>query len=145
MRHARLFAIPLLLLAVAAVPGCSGIGSSAYPTGPQLAAATGPVRLSATRDPARARQLGVVEAHGDRRRATLLAIADEFRGRVASLGGDAGRIDGFATRFDMVTETYTYGCGTPKMPMTCTGTRQVEVPTLTLTGRAFKLAPGVAP
>ena len=144
MRHAPAGLVSLLLGALLS-SGCTGIGSSAYATGPGLAPSTGPVRLSATRDPSGARPLGVVEAHGDRRRATVPAIAEEFRARVASLGGDAGRIDSFATKYEMVTETYMYQCGAPKMPMTCTGTRQVEVPTLTFTGRAFKLAPGAKP
>jgi hypothetical protein len=87
----------------------------------------------------------MVEAHGDMRRATLVAVSEEFRARVASLGGDAGRVDTIATRYETHVETYTYSCGSPKAPMTCTGTRAVEVPTLTLAGRAFKLAPGVKP
>lgn len=147
------------LLALAAIlglaGGCRGVGSSALATGPKLAASSAPVRLSSTRDPARAQPLGVVEAHGDRRVATLDAIAEEFRGRVASLGGDVGRIDNFATRYEMVTETYSYDCSTTmttgyppmttRIPRTCSGTRTVEVPTLTLTGRAFKAARGATP
>ncbi len=92
-----------------------------------------------------AQPLGVVEAHGDMRRATLFAVSEEFRARVDSLGGDAGRVDTIATRYETHMETYTYSCGTQTAPMTCTGWRQVEVPTLTLAGRAFKLVPGVKP
>jgi hypothetical protein len=137
--------LPLVALAGAHCAGCTGVGSSAYATGPKLEASTGPVLLTATRDPMGAQPLGVVEAHGDMRRATLFAVSEEFRARVASLGGDAGRVDSIATRYETHRETYTYSCGTPTALMTCTGSRQVEVPTLTLAGRAFKLAPGVKP
>jgi len=143
MRHDLLALAVLQLLALGA--GCTSVGSSAYASGPRLAPSSAPVLLSATRDPSGAGALGVVEAHGDRRSASLAMIGDAFRSSVASLGGDAGRIDSFVTRWEIVTEAYTYACGGPKTPMTCTGSRQVEVPTFTLTGRAFKLAPGATP
>ena len=138
-RMRALAASGALMLATA----CSQLGSSGYrTTGPELAPTQAPVFVSATRDPAAAWELGVVEAHGRRSVDTLEEIVSEFRARVASMGGDYGRIDRFDTRHDMVTETYTYGCGTPQAPMTCTGSRQVEVATLTVVGRAFRISRG---
>lgn len=160
----------LLSLATLAT-GCTTVGSSAYTTGPRLAPSASPVRVSATRDPAAGAELGAVEAHGHPP-ATLAALVEEFRGRVASLGGNYGRIDGFATRYEEVQEEYSYDCGTTEtryetrtdfrpgadgtstiitetvpvteyVPKTCHDTRWVEVATFTLTGRAFQV--GEAP
>lgn len=154
--------LPLLL-----GTGClAPVRSSVYATAPALPPTTAPVAVSATRDPAGARTLGVVEASGHLPAATLAALVSEFRARVASMGGDFGRIDSFATRHEMVTETYQYDCGTDEIdhetrtvfgtapdgtptvstetvpvvkhvPKTCTGERVVEVATLALVGRAL--------
>jgi hypothetical protein len=142
MRRPALF---LVAIAGALCAGCAGVGSSAYATGPRLEASTGPVWLTATRDPVGAQPLGVVEAHGNLWQATLLTVAEEFCARVASLGGDAGRVDTMTTRYETHMEIYSYSCGTATESRTCTGSRQVEIPTLTIAGRAFKLAPGGKP
>ncbi|MFL5426984.1 MAG: hypothetical protein ACJ783_18360, partial [Myxococcales bacterium] len=115
-----------------------------------------------THDPDDATEVGIVEADGTRPAATLEGLLAELRRRTASLGGDVARVDRFATRYEMVTETYQYDCSTSQMRMesrtvvqtqadgttttstewvpvteyvskTCTGTREVEVGTLTLT------------
>jgi len=139
-----------LILAVGCITttaASSGVSTSA----PQAPSST-PVTLSATRDPDNGQQVGLVEAHGQRPPATLGAVATEFCSRVAQLGGDYGRIDSLGTRFEIVTESYTYDCGTTMivgtsadgapitayMPQSCTGYYDVEVGTLTLTGRAFR-------
>jgi hypothetical protein len=135
--------------------GCTTVSSSGVSTSARLAPSTLPVIVSATQDPPNATQLGIVEAHGPRPPSTLEEIVIGFTSRVADLGGDYGRIDSFATRFETVSETYTYECGTTQtvgvsadgtpltmyVPMTCTGITEVEVGTLTLTGRAFKTQP----
>lgn len=153
-------------------PACGIVQSSVLPAGWPQAPLSGPVSVSATRDLPGAEELGIVEAHGIRPAAPLGEILAAFRSRVAELGGDYGRIDGFATRFEEVTESYTYDCGTNvtetqtrnvstpgpngtstsrtetvtvtrHQPRTCTGTRQVEAATFTLTGRAFRAPKGV--
>jgi hypothetical protein len=161
---------PLFLFALLIGTGCAvgaTVRSSALATGPRRPAAAAPVAVYLTRDPPAGVELGVVEAHGRRPAATLPALLAEFRERVASMGGDRARLDGFATRYELVTETYTYDCGTTEMrtetrtvfrpgpggtstsstetvtiphhvSRSCTGTRTVEVATLTLTGRAFR-------
>lgn len=147
--------------------GClAPVRASVYATAPALAPSTAPVAISATADPAGARALGVVEASGQLPWTTLDTLVSEFRTRVASMGGDFGRIDSFATRRELVTETYDYDCGTDEVvyetrtvvgtaadgsttwttetvpvtrhvPRTCTGERTVEVATLALVGRAL--------
>jgi len=125
-----------------------------------------------TQEPTDAEELGIVEAHGSRPAATLEQVVAELRARVAALGGNLARVDEFATRYEMVSENYTYDCGTTETrqeprtsvqpgpngttttvteyvsvthhePKTCTGVRQVEAATLTLRGRAFRAQKGV--
>jgi hypothetical protein len=156
-------------LALLMATSCTHVESSEYRTGPTLPAASGAVAISATRDPASGQELGIVEAHGRRTDGALEAIVAEFRARVASMGGDYGRIDRFDTKHEMVTESYTYDCGTTEtstetrsvyqpgpngtgsfttqtvpvtrhVPKTCTGQREVEAATLTVVGRAFRAA-----
>ena len=151
--------------------GCAQVQSSAFVTGRPLPPSTGPVEVSATRDPPGAEVLGVVEVHGRPPTATLESLVTEFCRGVASVGGDYGRIDSFATRHEMVTERYDYECGTTEteyqtqtvsgmgpdgsptfttqtvpvtkyVSKTCTGERQVEVATQTLVGRAFRTSRG---
>jgi hypothetical protein len=132
--------------------GCTHVASSAVMTSAPLPPSVSAVRLSATQDPVNGVELGIVEAHGRRPPATLSAVAAEFSSRVGKLGGDYGRIDSFATHFEIVADTYTYECGyvqtvgtnadgtpiTSYISQTCTGYQNVEVGTLTLTGRAFR-------
>jgi hypothetical protein len=134
------------------VLGCSTVNSSAISTSPRLPPYVSSVTLSATQDPPNGVELGIVEAHGQRPPATLEAIALEFSSRLATLGADYGRIDSFDTRFEMVTQSYTYECGTVQtvgtaadgtpitsyVSQTCVGYTEVEVGTLTFTGRAFR-------
>lgn len=156
------------ILAGACAPA---VVSSAVITRPALAPSVSAVSISATRDPAGAEEIGIVEAHGLRPQATAEALVAEFRARVATLGGDFGRIDNFATRHELRTESRDYECGGVEMQMqtqsvvatgpdgstavtseavpvttyvskTCTEERQVEDATLTLVGRAFRTARG---
>lgn len=153
----------LLLLALA----CSPVQSSIKPDGPSLPPSSAPVAISATRDPPGAEDLGLVEVHGKLPEATLTALVDEFRTRVAKMGGDYGRIESLATRHEQVTTQETYECGTtvaedetrfvsgltpdgmatvtPEtvtvtryVSKTCTAERQFEVATTTLVGRALR-------
>lgn len=124
-----------------------------------------------TTDPPGAEQLGIVEAHGRRPAATLEELLAQLTDRVAAMGGDVARIDSFPTRYEMVSESYTYDCGTTRtrqepqsvttvdangrpttttqwvtvtehVAQTCTGFRQVEAATLTVQGRAFRTRKG---
>ena len=126
----------------------------------------GNVRISATRDPPGAEELGIVEAHGS---ATLEAVLSAFRQRVAGMGGDYGRLDVVATKNAVVQESRSYECGsnqthdetrfvtranpdgtfstdtetvsvTTYVSQTCRETRDVEVVTLSVVGRAFRTA-----
>jgi hypothetical protein len=112
-------------------------------------------------------EVGIVEVHGRLDAAGVAALVAELRRRTAELGGDVARVDAYRTRYETVTEEYTYDCsktetthetrttsrpgpdGTTtlvresvpvsrRVPQTCNGTRQVEVATMTLTGRAFR-------
>ena len=127
-----------------------------------------PVEISATRDPSMAKELGLAEAHGRMPAATLEAVISEFRSRVASMGGNYGRIDTLATKDEVIQEQYSYECGytvtstetrtvtqvnpdgstsftTENVPVTqyvsqtCNGVRDVEVVTLSVVGRAFRM------
>lgn len=163
---------PLSVIAlVPFVAACSHVQSSAHVTGQATAPSTAPVSVSATRDPSGARELGIVEAHGRLPAATLGRVLAEFSNRTAALGGDYGRIDRLSTRFEIITQSYTYDCGTSTtsyqsqtvchsgpsgtttcsthsvpvthhVPRTCSGTRQVEVATLTVVGHAYRVAGG---
>jgi hypothetical protein len=157
--------LPSLLLSAACVHAAAR--SSAISTTAPLPASDRPVSVLLTHDPDDATEIGIVEADGKRPAATLDVLLAEIRSRTASLGGDVARIDRFATRYEMVTETYQYDCSTTEtrmepqtvvstqadgttttstqwvavtvtVPRTCTGTREVEVGTLTVTGRAFR-------
>ena len=139
-------------------------------TAPVSAPPTGPVSVLLSRDPQDARELGIVEAHGTQP-VELESLLAEFRARVASLGGDVARIDSFATRYQIVSELYTYDCSSfeshtemrtvshtgadgstnyttdPELVTefvwkTCSEFRTHEEATLTLTGRAFRTERG---
>jgi hypothetical protein len=160
----------LLATACAAVH----VHSSAHATGRALPPSSGAVLVTATSSPPGAEELGIVEVHGRLAVATLEQLVGEFRGRVALLGGDRGRIDALSTRYQWVTEEYTYDCSTTEIVFetrsvtrvgadgstttssetvpvtktvskTCTGERQVEVATTTLVGRAFLTKRGGEP
>jgi len=130
----RLLTSVLVSVAVAS-SGCVMTRSSAVPS--SAAAGLSPqdvsnVRVRATDVPKGARELGLVEANG-LGTAELPDIVEEFRQRVARLGGNYAKVDRIASKFEMQTQTYTYTCG----KSTCTGTRQVEVRTTSVLGRAF--------
>jgi len=151
---------------------CStAVGASAVRTTSTARPVPGPVAVRLTSDPPGAEQLGIVEAHGRRPTATLEEVLAQFLGEVSALGGDVARVDSFPTRYEMVTESYTYDCGTtqtrqePQMvttfdangrpttttqwvtvtehvAQTCTGYRRLEAATLTVQGRAFRTRKG---
>jgi hypothetical protein len=159
----RRIALPAFLLLACA---CTTVQSSAVSTLPAAPSAA-PVAILLAREPQDADELGIVEAHGNRPAATLRDILAEFGTRVASLGGNLARVDSFGTRYEMISENYTYACGTTEtvmetrtvtrsgpdgkmtietetvpvthhVPKTCTAVRQVEAAILTITGRAFR-------
>lgn len=132
----------------------------------------GPVAVLFTTDPSGAEQVGIVEAHGSRPGAKLEQVLAELTAQVAALGGDVARVDMFPTRYEMVSESYTYECGTTQtrqeprtvtsvdangtpttttdfvtvteyVSQTCTGFRRVEAATLTVQGRAFRTKKGI--
>jgi hypothetical protein len=150
---------------------CSTVESSALRTTPSAPPNQGQVAVRFTQEPTDADELGIVEAHGRRPAATLQQVMAELTGRVAALGGDIARVDAFATQYEMLSESYTYDCGTTETrqeprtatrtgpsgtmttvteyatvthhePKTCTGVRQVEGATLTIRGRAFRARRG---
>jgi hypothetical protein len=120
-----------------ALLGCEPrVESSAVVLSPVSGRHAGPIILRATDVPPGAKQVASVEANGTG--ATLSKIMNEFTQKVASVGGDFGKIDSIRTKFDMITttQTYTYTCGSA----TCTGTNTSthEVATTTVVGRAFR-------
>lgn len=160
-----LLAALALGLAVACVP-LGPVRSSALASEAPRAPSVAPVTISATGEPLGARQIGIVEVTGQRPGATLNALVDEFRARVASMGGDYGRIDSIATRRETSVERHEYDCSTDEVEVqtqvewstgpdgtptanvvsvpvsrhvfkTCTEERPIEVATTTLLGRAF--------
>src|SRR5438045_9624751 len=98
--------ICLLLLALSCAH--RPVASSAYAVARAEPSSAGNVRISATRDPPGAEELGIVEAHGS---ATLEAVLSAFRQRVAGMGGDYGRLDVVATKNAVVQESRSYECG----------------------------------
>lgn len=134
----------LLLLAslALAASGCVYTRSSAVPSSAAsglVPQSVGAVQVRATAAPEGARELGFVEANGSGL-AELPDIVEEFRQRVAGLGGNYAQVDRIATKFEMQTQTYTYTCG----KSTCTGTRAVEVSTTSVLGRAFLIEKSTA-
>jgi hypothetical protein len=71
-------------------------------------------------------------------------VLPEFRRSAAQAGGNYAKIDTIGVRFEETEETSTesYECGTQDQPRTCTKTRTdtVEVATLQVVGRAFRVA-----
>ena len=153
--------ICLLLLALSCAH--RPVASSAYAVARAEPSSAGNVRISATRDPPGAEELGIVGS------ATLEAVLSAFRQRVAGMGGDYGRLDVVATKNAVVQESRSYECGsnqthdetrfvtranpdgtfstdtetvsvTTYVSQTCRETRDVEVVTLSVVGRAFRTA-----
>lgn len=131
----------ILLGALLSASGCVHTRSSAVPsdaakvqTGPVDAARVAGVKVRAMEVPEGATDLGVVEANG-LGGSTIEDVVAEFRLRVASLGGNYAKVDSVKTKFETVTQTYSYTCG----KSTCTGMRSVEVSTLSVLGRAFQV------
>jgi hypothetical protein len=131
---------------------CSTVGSSALRTAPSAPATQGPIAVRFTQDPVDADELGIVESYGLRPTADLQQVMAELTGRAAALGGDIVRVDAFATRFELFSETYTYDCATTMtttdsmtvfQPQTCIGFQEVEGVILTIRGRAFRSRKGV--
>jgi len=145
---------------------CVTVQSSAVATGPAAAPSTGPVSVLLSHDPQDAEELGIVEAHGSQP-VKLESVLARFRESAASLGGDVARIDRFTTRYETVSELYTYDCSTTEtrtetrivsrtepdgststttelvpvtetVSKTCSEFRDREVAILTLMGRAFR-------
>src|SRR5215470_3623267 len=104
----RFWATPLALCCACSTT----VGASFVRTASAAPPAAGPVMVRLTSDPPGAEQLGVVEAHGRRPAANLQEVLVQLTEQVAALGGDVARIDAFPTRYEMITESYTYDCGT---------------------------------
>ncbi len=161
-----------MIAAVGLCSACVTPGSSAWTPGPPRSPAAAPARVVFVADPPGAEQVGIVEAHGPRPGVTLEALVAELGARGASVGADVVRVDRFATRYELVPETYTDVCGTEtytdtevrtvsrtdpdgsvhvdtetvtvtkERPKECTGTREVEAAVLSLVGRAFRTRGG---
>lgn len=88
--------------------------------------------------PPEVREIGIVQVDSVE---SLERAIVEFQEHVAQLGGDTGVIDRYSTSYEMVSSTSTesYSCGSQQSPQTCTRsvTRQHEVATLHLVGRAM--------
>ncbi len=127
---ARAFSIVAMTLI-----GCGTVArSSLVRTGASHAAvATTSVRLCMLSVPEGAEELGLVEAHSGPE-STFESIAHEFKAQVAKAGGDVAKVDKIRTKFEMVSNTYTYQCG----KSTCVGTNTIEVPTTTWLGHAYR-------
>ncbi len=99
------------------------------------------VRVSVLAVPAGASELGIVQAHTIQ--GSIEDAMPEFREQVAQLGGDFGKVNDVSTGFEMQmrTSTESYSCGTSDKPRTCTRTvtRQVEVATTRIIGKAYRL------
>lgn len=102
------------------------------------AAAIESVRVSGLAAPAGARQLGIVEAKGSAGISIVELIANA-RASAAAMGANLVCVDAVSTKYERVTQTYTYTCGDSKHPQTCTGVRTVEVATPSLIGHAYRL------
>ncbi len=110
------------LCALALCAGCAGVSSRAWTPGAPRPASPVPARVAFLSEPAEASLVGVVEAHDARPGVTLPELVAELGTRGASIGADLVRVDEFATRYEMTTETYTYDCrvqGTAGAPCTC--------------------------
>jgi hypothetical protein len=123
-------------LAVIAVLGSGCVANRARSSGVATASVhavvTGPVRVCHLFEaPAGSEDMGVIEAHGSF--LPIDAIATEFAQRARLQGGNVARIERMKTKYEWVTQTYTYTCG----KSTCTGSRQVEVETFSMQGHAF--------
>lgn len=135
-----------LVAIVMIAAGCSGTHSSSYRTaGGPAARYEGVVRVFVTNTPREVREIGIVQVDSVE---SLERAITEFQERVAQLGGDTGVIDRYSTSHEMVSSTSTesYSCGSPQAPRTCTRsvTRQHEVATLHLVGRAMTSSPVVS-
>lgn len=99
------------------------------------------VSLSAVSVPEGASELGIVQAHTVQ--GSIEDAVPEFRKQVAELGGDFGKIDDVATKFETETRTRTesYSCGTVNSPRSCsrTVTETVELATTRIIGKAYRL------
>lgn len=104
------------------------------------------VRLSAVSVPEGASELGIVQAHTVQ--GSIEDAVPEFRNQVAQLGGDFGKIDNVATKFETYTQTRTesYSCGTVNSPRTCTRTvtETREAETTRIIGKAYRLGGATA-
>lgn len=98
------------------------------------------VQLSALTVPEGAAELGIVQAHVIQ--GSIEDAIPEFRAQVARLGGDFGNITDVSTQFELKTQTSTetYNCGSSDKPSSCTRTvtRQVEVATTRVLGKAYR-------
>src|SRR2546430_5637589 len=98
--------ICLLLLALSCAH--RPVESSAYAVARAAPSSAGNVRISATRDPPGAEELGIVEAHGS---ATLEAVISAFRQRVGGMGRDYRPPDVVAPKNALAPESRPIPCG----------------------------------
>lgn len=132
-----------LFCALALSAACSSVRSTSVATGASSEAVhPSQVAIAATFVPPEATQVAVVETHGNVAEG-LAVIMEGFRAEVGARGGNFGKVDSMRTRFEMqtVTRTESYSCGTSTAPRTCSRTvnQVVEVGTMTVVGRAFRL------
>ncbi len=122
-----------LVMTAVLTSGCvNHAKSSGFATSGVHAVVTGPVRLChLCQAPPGTEDVGVIEAHGNN--LGLEQVSTEFAERARLLGGNVARIDRMKAKYEWVTQTYTYKCGSS----TCVGSRQVEVETFSVQGHAF--------
>lgn len=132
-----------LIATLAMSLGCSSVRSTSVATGVSgQAVDASQVAIAATFVPEGATQVAVVETHGNVDEG-LAVIMEGFRAEVGARGGNFGKVDSMRTRFEMqtVSRTESYSCGTTSAPRTCSRqvNQVVEVGTMTVVGRAFRV------
>jgi hypothetical protein len=141
-RLGRSWAAALALFVTAGAIGSMAVGcvprSSAIALGAPRPRWEGAVRITAIEAPPDAQPVGLVQANG---RGPIETIAPLLVERARDVGGDWVVVDQVVARSEIVTSTqvYSYTCGTPKAPRSCTGSRIIstEILTTTMIGRAF--------
>lgn len=123
--------------------GCQGTTTRFVRTSAPLPPAPAQhVKVSVLEPEEDAEPLGIIQVY--RHDATSIEdLMPEFVRAAARAGGNYAKIDDLGVKFSEEKETHTesYECGTPEQPLTCTDlhTEKVEVATLQVLGRAFRV------